>query len=569
MTLLVASIIPVSGLVFESMSVGVAAIPLAILMVSIPIVLAVILIVMGSAPALSLNATTVQPRGTNNWREVTNSIQRSSNSIERESLFLGRLDLDGSPLLVPRTIFREHAHLLGDRGSGKTARGLLPLAEQLLADGMSSLLVIDLKGDSQEMLSTLQHCSSNSKDPIPLRYFTVRDDNATFAFNPFQIACWKSLNLFQRTDVLCAALGLIYGTDYGRGFYSSANANLLHITLKAFPEIGSFAELYDRLNFVVSRAKAHGLTEDQAEAGTHIQMVCMRLASFKAMNVAPGFTPSSDVLQASMDPVNLFSRQEIHYFHLSSTLGPGSSPEIARLAVYMLLTSATLTKSRRQIYLMIDEFQRIAAHNMDVILQIARSMNIGVILANQSMSDLKRENLVHVVEANCRLRQWYAISSPEEQIALSKASGETIDVLSGESRTTTSRGFGDTTFSHNRSEQEFVAPRLTLNEIKDASDDPRKSIVLVTRGAGYCQYGGMPIVIESDFHISEAEFKQRRDAPWPATTNSTFTPREWIPSSPRPAKPQRAKGPIVTEEVVGEEPGLFDLFLNEQGGKQS
>ena len=106
----------------------------------------------------------------------------------------------------------------------------------------------------------------------------------------------------------------------------------------------------------------------------------------------------------------------------------GASPAIARLAMFMLLTTATLTTQRRQVYLMIDEFQQVAAHNLDTILQIARSMNVGVILANQSMLDLKQENLIHVVEANCRYRQWYAISSPEEQERLSKGSGETVEL---------------------------------------------------------------------------------------------------------------------------------------------
>ena len=64
----------------------------------------------------------------------------------------------------------------------------------------------------------------------------------------------------------------------------------------------------------------------------------------------------------------------------------------------------------------------------NAILQIARSMNVGVILANQSMLDLKREDLIPVVETNCRYRQWHAISSPEEQERLSKGSGETVDL---------------------------------------------------------------------------------------------------------------------------------------------
>ena len=170
-------------------------------------------------------------------------------------------------------------------------------------------------------------------------------------------------------------------------------------------------------------------------------MISERLASFEALNVSKNSTPNESVCQNNMDPSQLFSNQEIFYFHLSTTLGPGSSPEIARLAMFMLLTSATLAQNRRQVYLVIDEFQRVAAHNVEAILQIARSMNVGVILANQSMTDLKRDNLVHVVEANCRYRQWYAVSSPDEQLRLSKSSGETLDTLRSQSKSRQVDGF--------------------------------------------------------------------------------------------------------------------------------
>ena len=44
-------------------------------------------------------------------------------------------------------------------------------------------MVIDLKGDSQEMLSSLKQCSQRfgtAGQPIPLRYFSIREDHATF-----------------------------------------------------------------------------------------------------------------------------------------------------------------------------------------------------------------------------------------------------------------------------------------------------------------------------------------------------------------------------------------------------
>lgn len=535
--------------------------------VGLPVAIAIVLISLVAFSAVSRTTGTDNANAeSNEWQQITDAIRSSDNPIERDSIYMGRVAHDGSPLLVPRAVFQEHAHLLGDSGSGKTARGLIPLAEQLIADGRSSLMVIDLKGDSQEILASLKSAASRHGQQIPLRQFSIREDQSTFAFNPFQLPCWSRLNLFQRTDVLCGALGLVYGTDYGRGYFSSANAMVLHATLKHYPDVGSFADLADRIEYVTQRPKPHGLSESKTEAGNHVWMLAERMASFKPLNVTPQATPTPDVSRCAMDPAQLFERQEIFYFHLSTTLGPGSSAEIARLAMFMLLTTATLTPQRRQVYLMIDEFQRVAAHNVDAILQIARSMNVGVILANQSMLDLKRDDLIRVVEANCRYRQWYAISSSEEQERLSKGSGETIDLMHSATVSVQRDGLDTrTTVSH--SSNQFIAPRLSTNDIKLASDDPRKSIVLVTRGAGYSQFGGMPIVAESDFHITEEEFLRRKQMTWPTAEPGAFVPQAWTPQSS--SKPQSRKrksaAPLVTEETIGEPPtkNLFDHFLGD------
>lgn len=574
MTLLLASVGPLAGIVWGSASeifdAGniIVGIVLTFVLVGLPIAVSAALVALVSLPAIIRFAktTTATPRASD-WQAVTDSIRSSSNPIERDSIYIGRVARDGAPLLVPRAVFHEHAHILGDSGSGKTARGLIPMAEQLLGDRESSLMVIDLKGDSQEMLSSLNECArrfGTPSQPIPVRHFSTREDHSTFAFNPFQLPCWKHLNLYQRTDVLCGALGLTYGTDYGRGFFSSANAAVLHATLRATPDVGSFAELSDRIAFVTKSSKAHGLNDGQSDAGNHLRMIADRLASFKPLNITPEHCPNFYTFQQAMDPAQLFRRQEIFYFHLSSTLGPGSSPEIARLAMFMLLTTATLTQNRRQVYLMIDEFQRVAAHNVDTILQLARSMNIGVILANQSMLDLKRDDLVHVVEANCRYRQWYAVSSTEEQQRLSKSSGETIDVLHSESVSKQRDGFETRTTTTHGTKQ-FIAPRLSVNDIKLASDDPRKSIALITRGAGYSQFGGMPVIVESDFHISEQEFQARKNAPWPKVGTGSFVPADWEErKKTKPKSKPKKHGPVVTQETIGEEPSLFDEFLADQ-----
>ncbi len=118
-----------------------------------------------------------------------------------------------------------------------------------------------------------------------------------------------------------------------------------------------------------------------------------------------------------------------------------------------------------------------------------------------------------------------------------------------------------------RSNNQFVAPRLSTNDIKLASDDPRKSIVLVTRGAGYSQFGGMPVVAESDFHITEEEFLRRKQMPWPIAEPGAFVPQAWTPQSA--SKPQSRKRksamPLVTEETIGAPPtnSLFDHYLGD------
>lgn len=489
------------------------------------------------------------------WKEITNRIRHSRNDIERESLYIGRVSFDQSPLLVPKEIFHEHAHFLGDSGSGKTARGLAPFIEQVLGGGNASVMVLDLKGDSQELLQTIRCGAATAKEltgnEIPIRYFSLREDQATHGFNPFQLTCWQRLNNLQKTDVLCGALGLNYGTDYGEGYFTSANAAVLYATVNNFPNVSSFEQLAEKIGFVISRPKAHGVDEKSRDAGNHVRMTVTRLASVAPLNVSPTHTPSDSVLSHCMDPSRLFSHPEAHYYSLSATLGPGSSPEVGRLATYMLLMAATMTKRDVPVYLVIDEFQRIASRNLDYLLQLARSMGVAIILANQSMQDLKRHDLITTLETNCRFRQWFAISGWEDQDRLSRASGETIDFLNGQSVSQSSNSRGSST-SSSRSQKQFIGPRLTKNDIKLVSDEDRKSIVLINRGAGYAQYGGMPVIVESDFHISPEEYQERKSTPWPSGDEGTFVAHTWK----RPQSPSSRRGrtqdssPAITQETI-------------------
>ena len=507
------------------------------------------------------------PRGISGraWKDLTKDIRRSADPIERRSIYRGRNAADGSPVLVHRKVFSEHAHFLGDAGGGKTSLGLMPTIEQLLADGNCSVIVVDLKADSLELMATLEAAAAATRTrtgiTIPVKHFTNQTGLATYSLNPLMQPYWQDLELYMRTDILCGALGLTYGPDYGQGYYGSANAAGLHYTLKSYPEASTFRQLADAMGYLIAGAKQQDLHPEIKKAGVHVQEVIKRLASFDALNVA---CPTGDSPYA-IDLAEVFTKPQAIYFHLSSSLAPGSSPEIARLVVYLLLCAASRVERRHPVYLVVDEFQRMVASNVEYMLQLARSMGVGIILANQSLQDLKTStaDLIPAVEANCRYREWFSISSSADRKNLIETSGETIEIFRSFTRTTGERGSTSVT------RQERLVPRLTMNDVLAASDDPMKSIVKITRGEGYAQYGGMPFIVKHDYHITADEYAERKAFPWPEQEVGMLVAGSANPDDgPPPGASSGVTSPpsspsTVTTEIVGDGPAASPNDLSE------
>jgi hypothetical protein len=486
------------------------------------------------------------------------SVSESGEACGPPSILLARVVADGSPVLTPRKIYFEHAHGLGDSGSGKTALFLMPIIEQLISFGDCSLIVVDLKADSHELLATLQVAAEQTRArhgiPLPLKYFSNQGSKATFALNPLTQPYWQQLNRFQQTDILCGATGLTYGTDYGAGYYSSANAAVLYHALKTYPNCASFVELADCLGAVINSPRKSELHPEIRKAGLHVREIVNRLAACETLNVTATSGHGAEVLNHTIDLGQVFQEPQLHYFHLSATLSPAGAPEIARLVSYLLLAAATQVERKHPVFLVIDEFQRMVANNLEYLLQLARSMGVGVILANQSMEDLKKgtANLIPAIEANCRLRQWFSVSSREDQDRLIATSGLTVDHLLASSRSVNSEG--RTTVTNSASEH--IVTRLTINDVSLASDHPKRSILRIGRGEGFAQFGGFPVIVESDYHISEEEYKRRKAITWP-TDFGTFVPGHRPPDASRPptgasgSLPTQPLGPQWSAEVIG------------------
>jgi len=518
-------------------------------MAALPVVMPVFLATAMVTPVLcDAAAAASQARGRNVTQSVVADIHTSPDRIERNSIYMGRVVADGTPVLVPFNVFTEHAHGLGDSGSGKTSLFLCPLIEQLVMSGKCSVIAIDLKADSLELLATqiaaAERLHAEQGISIPVKCFSNQADRATFAFNPMTQPFWNQFDLLTQTDILCGANGLTYGTDYGAGYFSSANQAVLYHALKSFPHVRTFQELADCIGTVITTAKKEDLHPEIKKAGVHVQEVIKRLANCTALNVTAATGHDPQAVEQAIDLTQPFLEPQLLYFHLSATLSPSGAPEIARLVIYMLLAAATQTERKHPVFLVVDEFQRAIANNVEFMLQLARSMGVGVILANQSMEDLKKSsvNLIPAIEANCRLRQWFSVSASEDRERVIQSSGETVDIDYG--RKTDLKPDGQA--RHSYSESERVVPRIAINDVLLTSDHPFRSVLKLRKGDGYAQYGGFPVIIESEFHITEAEYQRRRAMPWPSV------PGMLLPGTQTSVVPPKSpSGPTISQEVIG------------------
>jgi len=89
------------------------------------------------------------------WDLYLDRVTSSSDRWERESLYLGKIQYDQTPILTPLSVARKHIWAVGGTGSGKTTF-LTSLIEQFACRGDTSIVVGDLKADSFELLATVE-----------------------------------------------------------------------------------------------------------------------------------------------------------------------------------------------------------------------------------------------------------------------------------------------------------------------------------------------------------------------------------------------------------------------------
>lgn len=448
------------------------------------------------------------------WEKYVSRLQASGHESEARHLWLGAHLTDDYPILLDREILSEHAYIVGDSGSGKTALGITPMLTQLIRAKDAAIVIIDLKGDNTLFQTVRQEAAQAG---LTFKFFTNEMNKPTYTFNPFRQGNPDQLSLNQVCETMLEALNLNHGEGYGRSYYSRVARRWLSAILKSYPNIDSFDDLYK-----LTKASENFRDEKERQDAFELIAVVESLASFQQLNITakPGRYPGTVSGNAIHMP-DVIAQRQIVYFWLPAALEAASVREIAKLALYSLLNSAywhVVTQGKAaQTYLVIDEFQRIASENFKIVLEQARSMGVGAILANQTFADLKTNDtdLRPTVQTNTRFKQVFSATDLDQQLALMTASGERFDLRY--SWTKSSEGTSSVSAS------QVVVPRLLRNDIIEISDAPLGSIVHVSRGSGYTQFSGYMTPVRAGWSITKADYDKRAAMPWPEPSESTIT----------------------------------------------
>jgi hypothetical protein len=445
----------------------------------------------------------------NAWFERALWLRHSPNASERESVLLGSMLADGSPLLVHRKTLSEHVYLRGSPGSGKSA-ALALLIEQILSFGDSTVHIFDLKDNSSLELLVAGIVAARRLDrTVRVRRFTVATGRSTHGFALFRNAFWRRLTPVQKAGLLGVALGATHGLDaYATQWFGGAAFKVLLFTFQRYPDVGSWRELAELLERVINKAKKDELRNEFRVAGMQVWMDVDRLAQFEALNPPPGVD--------CIDLAEGFAEPQVIYWSFPGVYDMAGA--FFRLALFALFEAAGHCERSTKFWVEADEFQRGLSKALELVFQQARE-KVHMLLANQCLNDLKtrEKDFGPTVQACCRVHWTFNASDPAEQQFLSETSGRVVRLR----RTDTTSLNGQVRYTTTHAEVE--TDRYTINDIKLASAHPQLSVFLCTQDYGFMQHGGFPQIVHTDFHITKAEYERRKAVPWPGPEEGTFT----------------------------------------------
>ena len=213
-------------------------------------------------------------------------LEQSPNKTEKESLWVGWVDADRTPILYPMSQLFKHSWIVGKTGSGKSAWVMGAILDQLIYRSDYQVVLIDLKATSNELLGVMYraaHARHKRNGVLPeVRHFTLQQGASTHLFDIFSQAWWQQSPVPQRCSVILSALGLAYSQAYGQSFYRDSAYEFLSFVLNRHPDVATWEELLRRMQEAIRWAKEpHELSRRCKEDAEHIVFVVNDLPRYQ------------------------------------------------------------------------------------------------------------------------------------------------------------------------------------------------------------------------------------------------------------------------------------------------
>lgn len=522
-------------------------------------------------PALQRLVESLGPlRPATTWDKT---VERTLNGVPDPHLYLGRALADRIPWLLQRELLTAHAHLLGGSRSGKTSLGLMSLIAQLVAHGDSSVVVIDLKGDNALFWTAFVEATRTG---LPFKWFTLQPGAASFAFNPF--AQWfdrfRSVNA--RSQSYLTALDLYFGEAYGKGFFGTVSLDTFSRFLTHFRDVKSFADL----SRYAEEPGSFAATHTDADDSKHLRMVLRQLAAVRPLNVTEHSRPAvaPTVLDHAIDMSGVVTRPQVVYFSLASLEDSLTAKSVGKLALYAVVQAASVMRRLGPtvpVYMVLDEFQQLVAHNVKIMLEMARAVGVHLVLSHQDVSQLKTDefDIASTIESSTTLKLVFEASSSAGLRYMQETGGEVRERTLNWMQALPA-GFDEANDAHlspefaiarfpfelpTASVSEQVRPRLSTNEILAHSSHPLRGFARSRADGGLTQYQGQWTAVEFEYPTTAAEYKARSGTPLPTEHPSCVTvtdtgdgpePETSLPNKPLPVpKPPRSADRAIADRL--------------------
>ena len=242
----------------------------------------------------------------------------------------------------------------------------------------------------------------------------------------------------------------------------------------------------------------------------------------------------------------VIGEKQVVYFWLQGAMDLTSVAEIARLALYSMLSAALAyrdeTGQKPRVYLIADEAQHLIALNIANVLAQAREHGMACILAHQSMSQLNPPggvDLRDLVLSCTSVKQFWSARDPQLKDHISKISGE-VNYYSAswmQFKHRVQNGEIGRQFAASKPDEdmyiqvaEAAGPRLTSQDIEDYSRQQNTCILSIERHAGLsCFQGAFPV--HMDWVMSKREYDRRSmKMEWPELSDETIETKGVWPS---------------------------------------